>query len=324
MIDIEKIAQEIKTDRKPRQITPRELFGAFGFSRRTAGNCNEVDKFLNSHSLMVNPHYNEVWIDNQVRLEHKPLAQTTIPEDPIRRINILDSANTIPSYINNDASLLAATTIMQSNDFSQLPVVNGNVRNLVGYISWETIAKAKINGVDSDMVKDYIDPNVPILSPDTPLIKAIAIVKKRDFAVVLAKDRSLYGIVTATDVTERFLQETEQFVLLSELEGHIRNLLRDTVLVEDLKKLCPRDPGKEVTSIDEMTFGDYVTVFGNEEQWEKIHIAADRKTFIEQLDAIRQVRNDVMHFRPLGPDGEHKDTLKCFVEYLRNISKYRK
>lgn len=323
MIDIEKIAQEIKADRIPRQITPRELFGAFGFSRRTAGNCNEVDKFLNSHSLMVNPHYNEVWIDDQVSLEHKPLAQTAIPEDPIRRINILDSANTIPSYVNNDAPLLAATTIMQSHDFSQLPVVNGNVRNLVGYVSWETIAKAKINGVDSDLVKDYIDPNVPILNPDTPLIKAIAIVKKHEFAVVLAKDKSLYGIVTATDVTERFLQETEQFVLLSELEGHIRNLLRDTVLVEDLKKLCPRDPGKEVTSIDEMTFGDYVTVFGNEEQWEKIHIAADRKAFLAQLESIRKLRNDVMHFRPSGLSEENKEMLKHFVKYLRELSKYK-
>jgi CBS domain-containing protein len=193
----------------------------------------------------------------------------------------------------------------------------------VGYISWETIAKAKINGVNSDKVKDYMNPNVATLTPDTPLIKAIEIVKKNDFAVVLAKDKSLYGIVTVNDVTEQFIKETDSFVLLSELEGHIRNLLRDTVLVEDLKKLCMREQGREVTSIDEMTFGDYVTVFGNEEQWKKLHIAADRKAFLAQLESIRKLRNDVMHCRPSGLSEENKEMLKHFVKYLRELSKYK-
>jgi predicted transcriptional regulator len=322
-IDIEKLASEIKADKKSRQITPRELFNAFNFERRTFRNCEEVDKFLNANSLMVEPHYNDVWIDEMILLKHKPFAKTEIPVDPIRRIKTLDSANTIPLFVNNDASLLEATTIMQSRDFSQLPVLNGSVRNLVGYISWETIAKAKINGVNSDKVKDYMNPNVATLTPDTPLIKAIEIVKKNDFAVVLAKDKSLYGIVTVNDVTEQFIKETDSFVLLSELECHLRNLLRDIILEEDLKKLCVREQGKEVTSIDEMTFGDYVTVFGNEEQWKKLHIAADRKAFLAQLESIRKLRNDVMHFRPSGLSEENKEMLKHFVTYLRELSKYK-
>lgn len=321
-IDIEKIAKEISADKKPRKITPRQLFNAFGFERRTPGNCYWVDKFLNDNSLMVTPHYNDVWIDELISIDHKPVAKTEIPIDPIRRINSLDSANTIPSYVNNDAPLLAATTIMQSYDFSQLPVINGNVRNLVGYISWKTISKAKINGINSDMVKDYIEPDVATLSPDTPLIQAIEIVKKHDFAVVIAKDKSLYGIVTATDVTTQFIEESEPFVLLSELEGHLRNLLRDKILVEDLKKLCCKDE-QDISSIDEMTFGDYVTIFGNEKQWKKLKIAADRKTFVEELKVIRGIRNDVMHFRPSGLDDGKKELLKRFVDYLRVLVHYK-
>lgn len=324
--DIDKLAADIKADKKPREITARELFNAFNFERRTPGNCYWVDKFLNENSLMVDPHYNDVWIDEKIQLKHKPIAQTAIPIDPIRRINTLDSANTIPEYVNNDASLLAATTIMQSHDFSQLPVINGNVRNLVGYISWETISKSKINGVNSDMVKDYVNPNVATLSPDTPLIQAIEIVRKHDFAVVLAKDKSLYGIVTVSDVTTQFIEETEPFVLLSELEGHLRNLLRNNILVEDLKKLCTREPGHEITSIDEMTFGDYVTMFGNEKQWGKLKISrmADRKTFIEELEEIRGLRNDVMHFRPAGLEDGKKELLRKFVDYLRTLARYNK
>lgn len=321
-IDIEKIAKEISIDKKPRDITPRQLFNAFGFERRTLGNCYWVDKFLNDNALMVSPHYKDVWIDDSIKIEPKPIAKTAIPIDPIRRINILDSANTIPSYVNNDAPLLAATTIMQSCDFSQLPVINGSVRNLIGYISWKTISKAKINGITSEMVKDYIEPDVATLSPDTPLIQAIEVVKKYDFAVVLAKDKSLYGIVTATDVTTQFIEESEPFVLLSELEGHLRNLLRDKILVEDLKKLCCKD-SNEISSIDEMTFGDYITIFGNAKQWKKLKIAADKKTFVEELEVIRGIRNDVMHFRPSGLDNGKKEFLKRFVDYLRILVHYK-
>lgn len=321
-IDIKQLAQEIANDKKPRDITPRQLFNAFDFERRSFWNCSVVDKFLNENSLMVSPHYNDVWIDDTIKLEHKPIAKTEIPVDPIRRINILDSANTIPAYVNNDASLLEATTIMQTYDFSQLPVINGNVRNLVGYISWESISKSIINGVKSDMVKDYVESDVATLSPDTPLIQAIEIVRKHDFAVVLAKDKSLYGIVTVNDVTNQFIEESEPFVLLSELENHLRNLLRDRILVEDLRRFCCRE-GHEITSIDEMSFGDYVSVFGNENQWKKLHIVADRKTFIEKLEEIRNVRNHVMHFRPVSLDDDKKELLRHFVDYLRTLVKFQ-
>lgn len=321
-MDIENLAREIRTDKKPRKITPRELFNAFDFERRTPGNCYWVDKFLNENSLMVFPHYNDVWIDDTIELKHKPIAKTEIPFDPIRRIKSLDSANTIPTYVNNDASLFEATTIMQSKDFSQLPVINGSVRNLVGYISWKTISRAMINGVKSNMVKDYIESPIAKLSPETPLIEAIEVVKKHDFAVVLAKDNSLYGIVTVSDVTNQFIEESEAFILLSELESHLRNLLRDKILVEDLKKLCCRQ-GQEIDSIDEMSFGDYVSVFGNEQQWSKLNIAADRKTFINELESIRAIRNDVMHFRPVGIDNGNKDSIRRFVEYLRTLVFYK-
>lgn len=321
-MDIYRLAEEIKADKQPREITPRQLFNAFNFERRTSGNCFFVDRFLNENSLMVEPHYNEVWIDDPICLKHKPMATTNIPIDPIRRINILDSATNIPTFVDNSASLLEATTLMQINGFSQLPVTNKGVRGLVGYISWETICQAKINGVESDMVKDYVEPNVAILSPDTPLIHAVEIVKKHDFAVVLAKDKSLFGIVTVSDITNQFIAETEPFVLMNELENHIRNLMRDKILLEDLKRLCERDD-KKISSIDDLTFGDYIVVFGNEEQWNKLHIAADRKEFILQMNEIREIRNEIMHFRPTGIDDAKRCRIKSVVKYLRKLIAYQ-
>lgn len=58
-------------------ITGRELFNSMGFERRTSGNCWLVDRFLTEKSLMVEPHYNNVWIDTPITLKHKPIALRT-------------------------------------------------------------------------------------------------------------------------------------------------------------------------------------------------------------------------------------------------------
>ena len=72
-----------------------------------------------------------------------------------------------------------------------------------------------------------------------------------------------------------------------------------------------------------MTFGDYVSVFGNEEQWTKMKISADRKAFLEQLESIRLIRNDVMHFRSTVDNEEKRKQLKCFMTYLQELTNYR-
>ena len=72
-----------------------------------------------------------------------------------------------------------------------------------------------------------------------------------------------------------------------------------------------------------MVIGDYVKVFGNERQWGELNIAADRKTFINQLEDIRNLRNNVMHFRPTGLEEGDMDHLRKFVEYLRILIHYK-
>lgn len=318
--NIQKLAEEIKQNKNiTHKITPRQLFNHFGRERRTPNNCQIVDEFLNNNSLIVEPHYSDVWIDEDITLKHKPIATTEIPIDPIRRINIIDSASSIPLYVNNNDTLLEAMTLMQCNDFSQLPVISGGIRSLVGYISWKSISKAMINGIETGIVKDYIETNIVTLSPDTPLIEAVEIIKKHDFAVVIAKDKSLYGIVTVNDITNQFIEETESFVILNEIESHLRNLMRDKILLEDLKKLCCKNDEK-ISSIDDMSFGDYIAIFGNENQWSKLEIKADRKIFIKQLTDIGSIRNEIMHFRPKGIDFEKKNQLESFVNYLRILT----
>lgn len=316
---VEKIADIEKKHSKQFSITGRELFQSLGFERRTSGNCQRVDAFLEEHDLMVDPHYNDVWIDAEIVLKHKPMGTTKINPDPIVRVKSLKSANVLVADVQPESNLVEAVTIMQVNSFSQLPVTKSKGGDLLGYISWESIGIAQANGVRSEKVKDYYVKDFKILSLDTPIIDAFHTVIDNEFAFVV-NDHKVCGIITKTDVSERFLLSTEAYFILEEIENQIRLLLNDKLLLEDVKNASKQ--GNRVQTIDDLTFGEYIQILKEKSNWDKLHINVDQDIFIKKLDEVREIRNDVMHFDPDGISDDQKKLLNSVAESLININKY--
>lgn len=314
--------EQIKKDKKPQTITPRELMNSLNCYKRTSGNCQYIDKFLKDNQLEVSPNYTDTWIDGEIEIRHKKIAETKIPKDPIKRVRVLEAANRNPKYVNNNDSLNTAITIMQMNKFSQLPVTNNGERGIIGYISWETISEAWFNGIKSECVKDYTKEDIQIIKPDTPLLDAIKIIYKCDFAVVVGKDKSLQGIITTADISSEFLLNTMPFLLLEEIEKSIRVLFDGSLLLEDIKKVC-QNTEKEITSIDDLSFGHYKCIIENPTLWEKLKIHADKKMLTERLEKIRKIRNDIMHFAPDSIDKETIVVLNDTSKYLATLIKYK-
>ena len=71
--------------------------------------------------------------------------------------------------------------------------------------------------------------------------------------------------------------------------------------------------------MDDLTFGSYVRIAENPENWERLDLNLDRKAFIGRLDEVREIRNAVMHFDPDGLTPEQVETLKLFAEFLRDL-----
>lgn len=69
----------------------------------------------------------------------------------------------------------------------------------------------------------------------------------------------------------------------------------------------------------DLTLGGYHQILSNRENWEKLKLNIDRAGFAEQLDAVRKIRNDVMHFDPDGLSAEDTRTLQNFARFLREI-----
>lgn len=299
-------------------ITARELLHYFGFERRTCGVCAEVDKFLEKNELMVEPHYNDVWIGNEITLKHKPKAKTRLAQDPILRVQILEEATKTPVFVANDAPLQKAMTLMRLHDYSQLPVTTNGTRGLCGYISWQTIGVAQANGVNTSIVKDYKCPIERTLKLYTPLLDAVRYVYQKDFAVVEDESKQVCGIITTTDISKQFLVLTEPFLLLEEIEGQIRRLMDNVFLLEDIKQIC-NEPGREINCIDDLTFGEYIFLLQKEEKWNRLGLNIDKEIFLNELDKVREVRNDIMHFEPDGISKGQYATLLSVAKLMKTL-----
>ncbi|MBL7066502.1 MAG: CBS domain-containing protein [Candidatus Marinimicrobia bacterium] len=320
--ELEEIVTAIKENEEEFKMTSRDLIHLFDCEKRTKGNQALINKYLDDNKLETCPDYRSAWIDSEIILRHKKKAKSKNEIDPIQRIKILPAANKEPVTIKKDAELKEAVTLMMMNNFSQLPVLNGP-RNIVGVITWETIGIGITNGLISSKISDYISPEITILDYDTPLLEAISTVIQKEFVVVQKSDRSICGIVTVADISEQFLTLTEPFLLLEQIENHIRQILDGKFLIEELKNLCPSDiTDREVEHIDDLNFGDYIRLIEKPDNWERLKLTIDRTHFIKQLDKVRKIRNDIMHFDPEGITQIQREDLIKMSKFLTEIRKY--
>jgi len=313
--------EEIQTNNKEYKITPRKLIQAFGCEARSKGNVARINDFLEKNKLETIPNYLESWIDGEIMLKHKKRAKSKTEVDPIQRIKLLPAANKSPVSIKRESKISEAITIMMMHNFSQLPVMN-NAREVNGVITWETIGYALTNGIKSELVKDFIKTDVMILEYDTPILDAVKIIIENDFALVRKKDKSISGIVTIADISSQYIKVTEPFLLLEQIESHIRLILNEKFLVEELQTFSIESDNRKIEYIDDLTFGEYIRIIEKKENWIKLNLSIDRCFFIKQLDKVREIRNDIMHFNSEGITNEQRSDLYKMSNFLKELKKF--
>jgi hypothetical protein len=155
---------------------------------------------------------------------------------------------------------------------------------------------------------------------DSSLFQAIPIIAQHQFVLVRGADNRITGIVTATDLSLQFQSLTEPFLLLGEIENHIRRILERKFTPEELARIGSETQAeREISGVADLTFGDYIRLLENDERWKVVGIPIDRVVFCKLLDGVRSIRNDVMHFDPDGIPSTDLDTLRDFVNFLRRL-----
>ena len=247
-----------------------------------------------------------------------PLIETSSEDDPTYRIGSLPAANRKLITVNQTDALTKAVTLMLLHDFSQLPVMQGE-REVKGVITWKTIGAKLVLGNNCATVGDCRD-EARIVDANRTLFDAIPTIVDHGYVLVRASDKRITGIVTASDLSLQFQALAEPFLLLREIELHVRQLLAGKVHAPDFQVLAAATPAPRVPNgIADLTFGDYVRLFQHPAIWAKLGLRIDSVELTKLLDDVRTIRNDVMHFDPDPMTGDELGTLKRAVRLLQEL-----
>ncbi len=160
---------------------------------------------------------------------------------------------------------------------------------------------------------------VPEVSADSSIFSAIDLIVKHGYTLIRQNDRKISGIVTTSDLSLQFRQLAEPFLLVGEIENQIRRLIDGKYTNEQLKSVRDPDDNREINSVSDLTFGEYLRILENPERWGALSIPIDRRIFVEHLDKIRELRNDVMHFDPDPFEDEDLRRLRSFATFMRDL-----
>lgn len=316
--------------------TARQLLALYGYSRRGSWINRNIKKELEELGISTFPPFDTTWVDEEfafkLKVEPKPTEEKqeqkeeqtgfitvtdSIFKDPTFRVGRLESANKEPLSVSSNATLTEAVTIMMMHNFSQLPIIDGNT--LKGMISWKSIGSRLSQGKKDIEVRHFRQKAYEI-SPDESIFEAIELVKLND-AVLVKNKGKITGIITTYDLSTEFRQLAEPFLLLGEIENQIRIILNNKLSLPELQSVNdPNDMERNISCIDDLTFGEYVRIFQNPDLWDKLQLQIDRKVFSKQLDDIRRIRNDVMHFNPDPLEDKDLLTLRNFSLFLDKLS----
>ena len=317
------IADQISKGLVPAQESVRSFLFWFNAKRRAPKIIETIRETLGRFNLRTSPDFEFAYIDSLISFEKLSDASSSeasgiATADPTNRIGRLEAANRAPISVKPDSTLQQAVTIMLTNDFSQLPVMISD-RDLKGIISWKTIGIRLALNQKSQFVRDYME-QAHVIRIDDSLIDAIKRIVESDCILVKGIDRKICGIITASDFTEQFGLLAEPFLLVGEIENGIRQMLHGKFTAMELQAAkAPGDDNRKITSVNDLTFGEYQRLFETQDRWAKISVDIDRVEFVARFNRIREIRNDIMHFNPEGLEELDLLTLREFAQFLKRL-----
>ncbi len=342
---LQRVRAQLDAGEQP-TATVRELLSWFDAQRRGYWIVQDIQAGLIACDLVTAPNFKYAYIDGDLefrlaREDAEDVSKTEEPavedvagltvvdergelvsgasDDATYRIGKLPPANKRPTVLTPNDSIEKAVTLMMSRDFSQIPVMTSD-RELKGLVRWRTIAKRLTLKGPAVEVREVMERAIEV-SADTSLFEALPLIVRHDYVLVRNPgDNTIQGIVTTSDLAMQFRELSEPFLLLGEIENHLRQMLGGKFSKDELSAARdPADADREIGSIADLAFGEYIRVFENQPNWEKCGIALDRKQFVEDMHRVRELRNDVMHFDPDPLADDDLTFLREIARFMRDM-----
>ncbi|MGZ0150806.1 hypothetical protein ACXJJ3_27355 [Kribbella sp. WER1] len=294
----------------PPALTIRELLSLWQAGRRTSGVVAMIEADLSDRGLTTDPPFTEGWIENVVRLvpiqtepepddssgsvtgnvEHQPPTADDLPPVSLR-IGDLEAANQAVVSVTTAETLAAATTLMLTHDYSQLAV--RDPAGAVRAVSWESIAKARLAKPNITLADATVIPR--IVDHDADLLTQVDEIYRAGYVLVRGTDGvKITGIVTTADLTLQFASMARPVALIEEIERRLRRRVDESFSLDELRAHSKQP--KKVHSAADLTLGTYKYLLAADEDFDKLNWPLSRCLFLESLEKVRNIRNDLMHF----------------------------
>ena len=223
------------------------------------------------------------------------------------RLNRVIPENQVITKVAPTTTVSEALCAMKKAGYSQIPVVEGD--SVLGVFSYRSVALGLLNlgrprrGVGELPVEEFIEKAHFVRITDDFATTFDRI--DQDGAVLVGEQDRLQGIATAMDVLRYLYGVASPFVMLAEIEMALRALISTAVdgeLLAECAKTTLKNKyaaGTVPTQLSQMEFNDYIQLVGHGDSWKHFEpvFGGMRETARAKLEEIRDLRNDVFHFK---------------------------
>lgn len=129
---------------------------------------------------------------------------------------------------------------------------------------------------------------------------------ERHDALLVDSPHGLQAVATSSDVLRYFYRVARPFILLQEIELALRNLIEICAPGEKLTQCIDlalakafQARNRHVVDLKEMSFEDYRTIVTCTANWPlfEVLLGHNRDLVSAKLERLREIRNEVFHFR---------------------------
>lgn len=251
-----------------------------------------------------------------------------------------------PVSIKRDSSLKEALDLMARYDFSQLPVVDAH-GVVAGAITTESVSRTmqQLTTESSDgqislpnlltcSVQGFMEKARVISDAGTDIFNLLDHFAEYSYIIVTDDDGRLKDVLTNYDVIELYGDVTEHFLLVGKIEELLRVIIRNVFSsneelasaiaalpsVEDSdRKTQSSKQGSTNRDIDDLTLQDeQILIMKN---WNRFSLYfQDRELWDKYLSRLRDIRNDLFHFRVQELQPEQKKMLQDLLSKLEEVA----
>lgn len=241
-----------------------------------------------------------------------------------------------PLSVTPEAPVSEALEKMLENDYSQLPVVVPDETGkpvVKGMIRYKDILEGMRHlgaPLEKLQVLDVMIAKPPFFHLDDDLFDMLNALQDHNAVLITDLQRHLLGILTPWDVMAYFRDRSEDLMRIEDIESIIKDLimaaytdedgrLNEQAMNESIDRITRnrRDKGQPPPPFDRLSFNDYILLLTHTNTWRYVQdiLKKEKKHVHRQLNAVRDIRNMLAHFRG-EPTDQEREKLKFLSEWL--------